>query len=53
MTDAAASYYMPYYAGPVTDGRGNPTAGFTRYQLALFNRTGKEQGQMPNTILSR
>lgn len=41
---AAASYYMPYYSGPVTDGRGNPTPGFTRFQLALFNRTGKEAG---------
>ena len=40
----AASYYMPYYSGPVTDGNGNPTIGFTRFQLALFNRTGKEQG---------
>lgn len=42
--DSASSYYMPYYSGPVTDGKGNPTVGFTRYQLALFNRTGKEQG---------
>ncbi|MBF0850438.1 hypothetical protein HKD27_05800 [Gluconobacter sp. R75690] len=42
--DSAASYYMPYYSGPVTDGNGNPTVGFTRYQLAMFNRTGKEPG---------
>ncbi|WP_406238200.1 hypothetical protein ACF3NX_12655 [Acetobacter orientalis] len=41
---SSSNYYMPYYTGPVTDGKGNPTVGFTRYQLALFNRTGKEQG---------
>lgn len=40
----SASYYMPYYSGPVTDRNGNPTAGFTRYQMAIFNRTGKERG---------
>lgn len=39
-----ANYYMPYYSGPVTDSKGNATPAFTRYQLALFNRTGKEQG---------
>lgn len=45
MTETSPSnYYMPFYSGPVTDGKGNPTAGFTRYQLALFNRTGKEPG---------
>lgn len=45
MTDSSEdNYYMPYYCGPVTDGRGNPTVGFTRYQLSLFNRTGKERG---------
>ena len=45
MTESSASnYYMPYYSGPVTDQNGNPTVGFTRYQLALFNRTGKEPG---------
>lgn len=41
---SAANYYMPYYSGPVADRNGNPTAGFTRYQLAIFNRTGKELG---------
>lgn len=45
---SAATYYMPYYSGPVTDGNGNPTIGFTRFQLALFNRTGKEQGTDAN-----
>lgn len=44
MSSSQANYYMPYYSGPVTDGKGNPTAGFTRFQLALFNRTGQEQG---------
>lgn len=49
MSDTSASnYYIPYYSGPVTDGNGNPTIGFTRFQLALFNRTGKEQGTDAN-----
>lgn len=39
-----STYYMPFPTGPVVDANRNMTLTFQRFMLAIFNRTGKEQG---------